>query len=176
MPRLASIDPATGEGAGAEMLRGPLKDKQINIFRHLAVNPGVLKAFLGFSGGVKTGVLTAKEHEVVALTVAQRRDCDYCLAAHTALATGAGFSDDEVLSIRRGSPSDDRHAALATFTRRILETDGYVDDADLEAFRAAGYDDAAVIEVIGEITVNVFTTLFNHLNGTEVDFPEVAAV
>ncbi len=175
MPRLSSIDPSTGEGAGAEMLRGPLKNMQINIFRHMAVNPAVLKAFLGFSGGVKS-VLTAKEHEVVALTVAQKRHCDYCLAAHSTMATGAGFSGDEVLSIRRGEPSDDRHAALATFTRRILETDGYVDDADLEAFRAAGYDDAAVVEVIAEMAVMAFTTLFNHVNGTEIDFPEVAEV
>lgn len=176
MARLDIIDPATDQGPGADMLNGPLKGKQINIFKHLAVNPGVLKAFLGFSGGIKTGVLSEKEHEVVALTVAQQRDCDYCLAAHSMMAKGAGFSEDDVLAIRRGSPSDGRHEALATFTRRILDTDGYVDDADLEAFRAAGFDDAAVIEVIAEMAVMQFTTLFNHVNGTAVDFPQPAAV
>ncbi len=175
MARLAIIDPAADQGPGADMLKGPLKSKQINIFKHLAVNPGVLKAFLGFSGGVKN-VLTEKEHEVVALTVAQQRDCTYCLAAHSMIARGAGFSEDDVRSIRRGTPADGRHQALADFTRRILDTDGYVDDADLEAFRAAGFDDAAVIEVIAEMAVMQFTTLFNHVNGTTVDFPEPAAV
>ena len=32
MPRLTSIDPATDTGAGADLLNGPLKEKQINIF------------------------------------------------------------------------------------------------------------------------------------------------
>lgn len=175
MPRLTSIDPATDQGPGGDLLRGPLREKQINIFKHLAVNPAVLKSFLGFAGGVKS-VLTEKEHEVVALTVAQRRDCDYCLAAHSAIAAGAGFDTEGILDIRRGTPADERHAALATFTRRILETDGHVSDTELDAFRSAGFDDAAVIEVVAEIAVMTFTTLFNHVNGTEVDFPAAASV
>lgn len=176
MARLSLVDPATDPGPGADLLNGPLKTSQINIFKHLAVNPGVLKAFLAFSGGVKTGVLTEKEHEVVGLTVAQQQHCEYCLAAHSAIAEGAGFTGHEVLAIRRGDPTDDRHQALIRFTQRMLDTDGSVDDADLTAFRAAGFDDAAVIEVVAQMAVMRFTTLFNHVNGTEVDFPAAPAV
>ncbi|MFK7960770.1 MAG: carboxymuconolactone decarboxylase family protein [Phycisphaerales bacterium] len=173
---MSAVDPASDSGPGADLLNGPLKDKQINIFKHLAAHPSVLKAFLGFVGGTMAGALTEKEHEIVALTIAQHAECDYCLAAHSVMAAGAGFNDEQVLSIRRGNPSDDRHAALSAFTRAILSTNGNVSDDDLAAFRGAGYDDAAVIEVIGQIAAGTFTSLFNHVNRTEVDFPAAAAL
>ena len=176
MPRLNIVDPTTDTGAGADILNGPLKEKQINIFKGIATNPGVLKAFLDFAGGVKAGSLTPTEHEIVALVTGQKRNCEYCLAAHTQIAKGAGIDEELSLKIRQGSAHDDRHQALIDFTAAILDTDGFVTDAQLSAFRGAGYDDAAAIEVLGAIAVNTFTNLFNHVNETEVDFPVAAAV
>ena len=49
MPRLKTIDPATDTGAGADLLNGPLKDMQVNIFKGLATHPVLLEAFLGWS-------------------------------------------------------------------------------------------------------------------------------
>ncbi|UCD75804.1 MAG: carboxymuconolactone decarboxylase family protein [Phycisphaerales bacterium] len=176
MPRLQTIDPTTDTGPGAEMLNGPLKNKQINIFKGLAVNPGALKAFLGFSGGIKGGALSDAEHEVVALTTSQERNCHYCLAAHTQIARGAGIDEEQALRIRQGTSDDPRHRALIGFTTAILDSDGFISDDQLESFRAAGFDDAAVIEVIGQIAAMTFTNLYNHVNETEVDFPVPASV
>ena len=176
MPRLHQVDPTRDSGPGAEILNGPLKQKQINIFKGLATNAGVLKAFLGFAQGVKTGALTDADHEVVALVVSQLRRCDYCLAAHTQIAKGAGIPEDDALKIRQGTIDDPKHQAIIDFTTAILESDGFVSDEQLRSFRDAGFDDAAVIEVIGQITVMTFTNLFNHVHETEVDFPVPASV
>ncbi len=176
MPRLTVVDPNSDTGPGADILNGPLKDKQINIFKGIANNPGVLKAFLNFMGGAKAGALTDADHEVVALVTARNRKCDYCTAAHTQIAIGAGISEDQSEAIRRGKGADDRQQAIIDFTEAILDTNGFVSDEQLSAFKGAGFDDAAVIEVIAAITVNTFTNLFNHVNETVVDFPEPAAV
>ena len=176
MPRLKAVDPTTDSGPGADILNGPLKDKQINIFKGMAANPGVLEAFLGFAGGVKTGALSAQEHEIIALTTAQKRNCEYCLAAHTQIAQGAGFDEETVLTIRRGSTDNEKHQSLIDFVSAILDTNGFVSDQQLEEFKKAGYDDAAIVEGIGGITVNTFTNFFNHVHETEIDFPVVATV
>ncbi|MEM7227403.1 MAG: carboxymuconolactone decarboxylase family protein [Planctomycetota bacterium] len=176
MPRLAAVDPATDTGPGAELLNGPLKNKQINIFKGIAANPGVLKAFLGFAGGVKTGQLTEAEHEIIALVSGQKRNCEYCLAAHTQIAASVGLDENMVLNVRKGHIDDTRMQAVLDFTTAVLDTDGFVSDEQLEAFRGAGFDDAAVVEVLGAVTVNTFTNLFNHVHETEVDFPVPAAV
>ncbi|MCA9295414.1 MAG: carboxymuconolactone decarboxylase family protein [Phycisphaerales bacterium] len=176
MPRLSVVDPAVDSGAGADLLNGPLKNVQINIFKGMATNPAVLKAFVAFSAGVKTGALSDVEHEIIALVCGQKRQCEYCLAAHSHLAMQAGVHDQEVLNIRKGQASDDRHQSLIDFVTAILDTEGFVSDDQLANFRAAGFSDAAVIEVIGGIAVNTMTNLFNHVHETEVDFPVPAAV
>jgi uncharacterized peroxidase-related enzyme len=176
MPRLKTIDPSTDSGPGAEILNGPLKDMQINIFKGIAANPGVLKAFLNFSQGVKAGALTEQEHEIISLVCGQKRNCEYCLAAHSQIAQGAGLSEELIINIRKGQADDERHQALIDFVTAILETDGFVSDEQIDAFRKAGYDDAAIIEAIAAITVNTFTNLYNHVNETEVDFPVPASV
>ena len=176
MPRTKSIDPTTDTGPGADLLNGPLKSAQINIFKGMAAHPKVLEAFLGFSKGVKAGALSEAEHEVIALVSGQLRKCEYCTAAHTALGQKAGLSEDETVRIREGKSEDPKRQALVSFTKAVIETNGFVSDEQLQSFRDAGYDDEAVIEVIAGIAVNTFTNLFNHVHETEVDFPVPASV
>ena len=78
MARLDAVDPSTDTGPGADLLNGPLKEMQINIFKGLASHPDVLQAFLGWSGGMKGGALTPLEHEMLALHISETNGCAYC--------------------------------------------------------------------------------------------------
>ena len=53
----------------------------------------------------------------------------------------------------------------------VMMTRGFVTNEQLNAFREAGYDDKAVIEVIAAISAHTFTNLYNHVHATDVDFP-----
>ena len=46
-------------------------------------------------------------------------------------------------------------------------------DATLQAFMDAGYSTEAAIEVVAGISVMTFTSFYNHINDTEVDFPTI---
>ena len=46
---------------------------------------------------------------------------------------------------------------------------GHVSEAELTAARAAGFDHAALMEIVAIVFVNVFTNAVNHLAGTEPD-------
>jgi len=52
---------------------------------------------------------------------------------------------------------------------------GRVADADLAAVRAAGYDDAQIVEIVQHVALNVFTNYLNEVARTEIDFPVVSA-
>ena len=97
MPRLTTIDPTTDTGAGADLLNGPLKAKQINIFKGLAAHAPVLQSFMAWTQGAKAGALTEIEGEVVQLLAAEKMNCDYCLAAHSMIAKGTGLSENDCL-------------------------------------------------------------------------------
>ena len=176
MPRLQTIDPATDTGPGADMLNGPLKAKQINIFKGLAAHPSLFQAFLAWNQGSKGGALTPAEGEVVQLLAAEKMHCHYCLAAHSMIAQGTGLSDDDCINIRKRCSDDPKLQALIDFTAETLDTYGNVRDETLQAFMDAGYNTEAAIEVVAGISIMTFTSLYNHINETVVDFPEVATV
>lgn len=170
MPRLSLIEPAAAEGAAAAVLAST----PINIFKGMANNPVMMEGLMTMAGTIaKSGAISPLEAEAVMLRVSERNGCGYCLAAHTKIASGVGVDDAKAASFRRGEGTDDRERALLRFVDAVIEKDGSIEDAELEAFRAAGFDDAAVVDVIAAIAWMTFTNLFNHVNQTEVDFPPV---
>lgn len=42
-------------------------------------------------------------------------------------------------------------------------------------YRAAGYTDAQIIEIIAVVAENIYTNMVNIVAGTEIDFPVVLA-
>ncbi len=144
-----------------------------NIMRTMANAPVVLDSYLGISGALSKGTLSPKLREQIALVVGETNGCDYCLAAHSTLGKMAGLDAEEINRNRRGFSSDAKSEAALTFARRILAERGHVSDADVEAVRSAGFDDAAIAEITAHVAMNIFTNYFNHVADTEIDFPEV---
>lgn len=170
MPRLHLHDHESADTRVAPTL----KATPINIFKGMANNPVMMEGLMAMAGAIaKSGAISPLEAEAVMLRVSERNGCGYCLAAHTKIASGVGADDAKAESFRRGEGTDDRERALLRFVDAVVEKDGSIEDAQLEAFRAAGFDDAAVVEVIAAIAWMTFTNLFNHVNQTEVDFPPV---
>ncbi len=171
MPRLNVVDPANATGKVKEIFDGPLKGKHLNIFKGLANSAAALDAYLSFSGSLKGGALTDAEREVVALAVGEANGCGYCVAAHTVIGKGAGLSEDQTVAARRGQLDDPKLNAVARFALALHEKRGNASQEDLDAFRAAGYDDGHITEVIGAYALSTFTNFFNHVNDSAIDFP-----
>lgn len=172
MPTLTPVDPANATGDVKAIFDGPLKGKHLNIFTGMANSPATLKSYLELSGVLAGGNFNAKEREIIQLVSAQTNSCDYCVAAHTAIAKGAGLSDDQTVQARQGHfDGDDKLNALAKFTAAMLEKKGHTSDDDLASFKAAGYTDAHAAEVIPNLALAFLTNYFNHFNETPVDFP-----
>ena len=171
MPRLNVVDPATATGKVKEIFDGPLQGKHFNIFKGLANSPAGLDFYLSGNGALAATGLSDAEKEAIALAVGEANQCNYCVAAHTAIGKGAGLSDAQTVEARRGHMDDARLDALVKFTLRLHEKRGFVDEADLETFKAAGYTDGHVVEVVACYAMNIFTNYFNHLNDSTIDFP-----
>ena len=177
MPRLNVVDPTTATGAAREIFEGPLAGKHINIFKGFANSPATLKGLLGLKGGLGEGTLTPVEGEIIALIVGESNNCEYCVAAHTTIGKSIGLTEDQTVAARNGdSLGEAKLDSFATFVRSLHEKRGFVADEDLETVRAAGYDDGAIVEIIGHYALNTLTNVFNHVNETEVDFPAVPAL
>ncbi len=173
MSRIRQIAPESAEGKAAELL-ATVKAKMgmvPNITRAMANGPAVLEAYLGFSGALGKGALSVKDRERIALAVGQANDCEYCVAAHSAVGKRVGLTPEEVRGSRLGRSADPKSDALVKFARKLVDDRGRVSDADVEEVRAAGFDDGGISEIVANVALAVFTNYFNHVAGTEVDFP-----
>lgn len=175
MPRIAPIDVPNAD-AGVQATLSAVKAKigmVPNLFTTFARSPAVLNGYLALSESLGAGVLTAKQREIIALAVGQVNECQYCLSAHTLMGKGAGLSAEGIRKAREGGAESDFDAAVAAFARRVADTRGQVANADLAAARSAGLGDAHIIEVIGNVAINVLTNYTNNVALTDIDFPKV---
>ncbi|QDU92614.1 carboxymuconolactone decarboxylase family protein [Lignipirellula cremea] len=173
MPRIQPVNRTTADSKTANLL-GSVEKKmgQVpNIIATMATSPAVAQAYLGFSQSLSTGQLPARLREQIALVVGETNNCEYCLAAHTALGKGAGLTEGETCDARRAEAKDDKERAALRFARTIVNERGRVSDEDVQAVRQAGYDDGEIAEIVANVALNIFTNYFNHVAGTEVDFP-----
>ena len=94
------------------------------------------------------------------------------MAAHTAVAKGQTLDDAVIAAVRERRPiADARLAALRMFTTRIVALRGFVSDADVAAFKAAGWSDAAMLGVILNVAMKSITNYVNHIAETPLNAP-----
>lgn len=142
-----------------------------NIYATYALSDSALNRYLTFANG-KTSI-SAKEKEVINLVVSQVNGCTYCQAAHTAIGKMNGFSDDQILSIRKGDASfDPKLKALATLAKDIIENKGNVKDENVQAFFDAGYNKENLVDVIVGVGEKAITNYLHNLTKIPIDFPE----
>ena len=144
-----------------------------NMFRAVANSPAALKSMWGSFGALGEGVIPAKLGEQIAVAVADRNGCEYCLAAHTALGRKAGASAEEMSAAQGGNAADPKTAAALRFALKLVEARGQVGDADVQAVRAAGFGDQEIVEILAHVALNLFTNYVNVAFAVPVDFPAV---
>lgn len=143
-----------------------------NLFRLAANSPAALEGYLGVFGALGKGQLPAATRERIALAIAEYNGCGYCLSAHTYLGANlAKLSPEEIAANRKGRSTDATADAAVVFAVKVAATRGHVADADLAAVRAAGYDNAQIVEIIQHVALNVWTNYLNEVAKTEIDFP-----
>lgn len=178
MSRIKLVDPKSATGASAELLGNihAAFGATPNMFKAVANSPAALASMWGSFGALGTGRLGAKLGEQIAVAVADRNDCHYCLAAHTALGRKAGATAQEMSDAQRGQSDDAKTAAALSFARKLVDARGQISDADVETLRSAGYDDQDIVEIIAHVALNLFTNYVNVALAVPVDFPGVKLV
>jgi uncharacterized peroxidase-related enzyme len=147
-----------------------------NLMKLVGHSPAALEGYLSLNGALAKGKLDTKLRERIALGVAEFNGCDYCLSAHSYLGANVAKLNQTELDAARDFRSEDARAdAALRFARRVAESHGRVSDAELATLRAAGFDEAGVVEIVVNVALNVLTNYINNVAQTDIDFPKVGA-
>ena len=145
-----------------------------NMYRLIANSPVALEGFASLSGALNKGTIKPETRERIALAVAEVNGCHYCLSAHTYLAKNLAKLDDaEIAANRSGMSRDPKADAAVRFAAAVARERGHVGAADIDAVKAAGYDDAQGIEIVLHVALNSWTNFINEAAKTDIDFPVV---
>lgn len=145
-----------------------------NMFKAVANSPAALQSMWAAFGALGQGTLGAKLGEQIAVAIANRNRCEYCLAAHTVLGQNAGASAAEMASAQIGQSSDPKTAAALAFALKVVEQRAQVSEADVANLQEVGFRDEQVVEILAHVALNLFTNYINVALDIPVDFPKVA--
>jgi alkylhydroperoxidase family enzyme len=148
-----------------ETVRGPLEILQ-QAFGFVPAAAGLMANsapllntfFSAFGLFRNAGTFAPAERQVLLLSNAVANRSEWAVAFHTLEALADGVEPETVEVLRRGElPHDPRSAALSRLTRTLIEKRGHLDDADVDAFAAAGFSREQVLEAIIGVAVSTMT-------------------
>ncbi|EWC59764.1 Macrophage infectivity potentiator-related protein [Actinokineospora spheciospongiae] len=176
MSRVELIDPQTATGPAKPLLDDITAAFGATpaMFKAVANSPAALQMMWAGFGALGGGRLGAALGEQIAVLVADRNSCEYCLAAHTALGRKAGVSAEDMDRAQAGHSHDPRTDAALGFAAKLVRDRAQVTDSDVEALRAAGFDDGEIVELVAHVALNLFTNYVNVALSVPLDFPKVA--
>ena len=144
-----------------------------NIYKLISNSPAALEGTLSLTEALGKGALDARTRERIALAVANVNGCNYCNAAHTAIAGGLKMDTIEITANRKGRSSDPKAEVAVAFARKVAIFRADVTSTDVQVVRDAGFSDAELVEIVAHVALNTLTNYVNEVFGTPIDFPEV---
>lgn len=145
-----------------------------NLYAVIAYSDNGLSRYLAYQNAKTT--LSNKEKEAVNLIVSEVNNCLYCKSAHTVIGKMNGFSDEQLLDIRRGKANDPRLKALVQLAKSITENRGKADAALVDNFYAQGYTNENLIDLILQVSDKTGMNYLHNLTQVPVDFPVAPAL
>jgi AhpD family alkylhydroperoxidase len=133
----------------------------------LAESPVAREAYDTLFGLVAKSSVTPAEQQAAYLAINVLHECEYCTAGHTYLARAAKLDEGAIQALRNGLPiADARLEALRRFAERVVGERGFVGDAAVDAFLAAGFTRENVLEVVTIVATKTISNYVNHITHT----------
>jgi uncharacterized peroxidase-related enzyme len=165
-------DTNTAPAASAEILDGVQAAWGFvpNLHRVLADSPAALEAYATLWTIAEKTSFTAIERHVAYLAIIYENECTYCMAGHTILSRMAKVDAATISAVRDGQPiADVRLEALRQFAAAVTRNRGVVSPDEVAAFKAAGFTNQSVLDVLVLAATKLISNYTNHLAQTPLD-------
>jgi uncharacterized peroxidase-related enzyme len=141
-----------------------------NLYAYYAKSKTALGDYLALQN--RKSSLRAKEREVVNLVTSQINGCRYCQSAHTVLGKMNGFSEEQIIELRKGTASfDSKIDALVRFTADVVTNRGKASEASKASFFEVGYTEENLIDVVMVVGDKIISNYIHNLTEFAIDFP-----
>jgi len=140
-----------------------------NLYATIAYSDNGLSKYLAFQNAKTT--LSNKEKEAANLIVSEVNGCLYCKSAHTVLGKMNGFTDEQLLDIRKGQSENPKLNALVKLAASITKNRGRADSTLVDDFFTQGYTNENLVDLVLQISDKTAMNYLHNLTQIPVDFP-----
>lgn len=141
-----------------------------NLLGMFANAPALLEGYLTLAGIFDKTSLSPTERQIVLLAASYENGCEYCMAAHCAIAGMQKVEQAVIGALRDNKPiADAKLEALRSFAAEAVRTRGWASAEAVARFTGAGYTAAQALEVVLGIGVKTLSNYANHLAATPLD-------
>src|SRR5262249_7781589 len=157
---------ATAPAASAEFLNDVQKAFGFipNLQRVMAESPAALEAHAMLWDIAEKTSFSPVERNILFLSINYENECAYCMPGHTNLSRMAKVSEDIITAVREGRPiADAKLEALRHFAAVVTRNRGVVSPAEVAAFKKAGYDNRAILDLLVLAATKLIANYTNHL-------------
>lgn len=141
-----------------------------NLHRVLAEAPTALQAYKDLHTAFQNTSFNATELTVVWQTINFENQCHYCLPAHSMIAKMLKVDDAIIAALKENKPlADNKLEVLRSTTRALLLDRGHLSAEQIDQFKAVGYGNQQLIEIIVGLAQKTISNYVNHLANTPLD-------
>jgi uncharacterized peroxidase-related enzyme len=137
-----------------------------NMFRVMAHRPEIFATMQDhFAAVLNTGTVSTKLKELIIVRTSQVNETPYCLASHTILAKGLGWSDDQLAHLADWQTREDfspAEKAALRLAETVTRNANAVTDEQFAELRSY-YDEGEIVELL--CAIGLFN-YFNRFNNT----------
>ena len=141
-----------------------------NLGYALAAEPSVLSAYIAMLQSLSETSLDPIAQQVAMVAASRANAADYGIAVHATLAGKLGASADVVAALRSGGGlADAKLEAVSQFATAIAMNRTQLSDSDVNALKAAGYDQRAAVAIALAAGAKTLANTVAHLSRPEID-------
>ncbi len=123
------------------------------------------------------GQLGGKNVKMIILATSELNGCEYCVSAHTAMATNSDLlTPEESLNARKLKGVDEKSTAVLAFVKQVWDTNGKVSDGALKAVKDAGFGDKEIVEMLGVMSLATLANYVSNVAEPDLDFDEAPEI
>ena len=145
-----------------------------NLYATIGYSDNGLSRYMAYQNA-KTS-LSNKEKEAVNLIVSQVNNCTYCQSAHTVIGKMNGFTDEQIIDLRKGTSTDAKLNALVKLAADITKNRGNAAGQLVDDFYAQGYTNENLVDTVLLISEKTAMNYLHNLTEVPVDFPLAPAL
>src|SRR5688500_2854218 len=140
-----------------------------NLYATIGYSESGLARYLDYQNAKTT--LNNKEKEAVNLVVSEVNGCLYCQAAHTVIGKMNGFTDEQLLDIRKAKSDNSKLNALVKLAASITRNRGNAETILMDDFFAQGYTNENLVDLVLQVSDKTAMNYLHNLTKITIDFP-----